>query len=118
MKKLGVILFCFLVAAAALADPPLKVISSTTSSTRFDMKWPYRTVTTYNATQTKPYYSTGRILYLVTHQDVSKYRFYYPQNTCWHEWGYFFPKGTVLCSHRPARTFGPPDGYVVEIHAK
>jgi hypothetical protein len=118
LKKLGVILFCFLWAAAALANPPMKVISSTSSTTRFDMKWPYHTVTTYNAAQTKPYYSTGRILYLVTHEDVSKYRHFYPQNTCWHEWGYFFPKGTILCSHRPARTFGPPDYYVVEIHAK
>ncbi len=71
----------------------MKVISSTTTSTRFDMKWPYHTVTTYNATQTMPYHSTGRILYLVTHEDVSKYRFYYPQNTCRNEWGYFFPTG-------------------------
>ncbi len=118
MKIFGVILFCFLGAAIALADPPLKVISSTTTSTRFDMKWPYHTVTTYNATQTKPYYTTGRILYLVTHEDVSKYRYYYPQNTCHNEWGYFFPKGTILCSHRPARTFGPPDFYTVGIIAK
>ena len=55
------------------------------------MKWPYRTVTTYNASQTRPYYTTGRIVYLVTHQDVSKYRYHHPQNTCQNEWGYFFP---------------------------
>jgi hypothetical protein len=96
----------------------MKVVSSTTTSTRFDMKWPFRTVTTYNASQTRPYYSTGRIVYLVTQQDVSKYRYHNPQNTCQNEWGYFFPKGTKLCNRRPVISFGPPDYYTVAIYPK
>ena len=118
MIKKALALFLFLWVSMAWANPPMKVISSVTTSTRFDMKWPYHTVTTYNANQTIPYHTTGRILYLVTHEDVSKYRYHYPQNTCRNEWGYFFPPGTKLCSRHPAVSFGPPDYYTVAIYPK
>ena len=70
------------------------------------------------ASQTRPYYTTGRIVYLVMHQDVSKFRYHNPQNTCQNEWGYFFPKGTKLCNRRPVVSFGPPDYYTVAIYPK
>jgi hypothetical protein len=100
-----------------LADPPMKVVYSTSSTTHFNWNWPYHPVETYTAVQTKPYYYAGRVFYL-NPEDASKYRFYFSQRTCRNEWGYFFPPGTKLCSKRPAVVFGDPKAYTEVIYQK
>lgn len=117
MKKTsGLLLLLFLAAVPVLADPPLKVVYSSGSTTTFKWTWPYHPVRVYNATQTKPYYYTGRVLAIG--EDVSKYRFHYPERTCRNDWGYFFPKGVKLCPRRPAIIFGPPPAYSEIIYQK
>jgi hypothetical protein len=116
-KNGGLFLFLFLLAVPVLAGPPLKVIYSEGSTTTFKWTWPYHPVRVYNATQTKPYFYTGRALALSL-EDVSKYRFYYPERTCRNDWGYYFPKGVKLCPHRPAIIFGPPQAYTEIIYQK
>ena len=101
-----------------LADPPMKVVYSTSSSTHFNWNWPFHPVRVYDATQTKPYYYTGRVLYLLSEEDVSKYRFYYPERTCKNGWGYFFPPGTKLCPRRPYIIFEWPKAYKETIYYK
>jgi hypothetical protein len=87
----------FASSGAALAGPPMKTLYSKSVSTNFKWHWPYQTVKTTNYVQNKPYFYTGRLLNLVTNEDVSKYRHYYRQNICKNDWGYFFPTGTRLC---------------------
>src|SRR5579883_2720230 len=104
MKKTSsLILLLLLVVVPVLADPPLKVVYSSSSTTTFKWTWPYHPVRVYNATQTKPYYYTGRVLAL--EGDAAKYRFHFPDRTCRNEWGYFFAPGTKLCPRRPAILF-------------
>ncbi len=118
MKWLAGLFFAlFVVGAPVFADPPLKVVYTTSATTHFNWKWPYHPVEKYTAVQTKPYYYTGRILYL-SDEDVSKYRFYYSQRTCRNEWGYFFPRGTKLCPKRPAIIFDDPKAYTEVIYQK
>jgi hypothetical protein len=119
MKKHGIYLFIgFLMAVVpVLADPPMKVVYSNTQTTHFKWTWPFQTLRTYTAVQTKPYYPTGRIIYM-TQEDISKYRFYFPQRVCRNEWGYYFPPGTRLCSHMPAVIFGAPPFYIETIQQK
>jgi hypothetical protein len=105
------------VGAPVLADPPMKVVYSTSATTHFNWKWPYHPVEKYTAVQTKPYYYTGQILNF-SQEDVSKYRFYFRQRTCRNEWGYFFPPGTKLCSKRPPIVFGDPQAYREVIYQK
>ena len=117
MKKLsGLFLLVFLATVPVLAGPPLKVVYSSSSTTTFKWTWPFHPVRVYTATQTKPYYYTGRALAIGV--DASKYRFYYPERTCRNEWGYFFPKGVKLCPHRPAIIFAPPPAYSEIIYQK
>lgn len=99
-----------------LADPPLKVVYSSGSTTHFNWTWPFRPVRTYYATQTKPYDYTARVLNI--QEDVSKYRFYHPERTCRNDWGYFFPPGTKLCPRHPAIIFGAPPAYAETIYFK
>ena len=113
----GLFLLLFLAAVPVLADPPLKVVYRSGSTTTFKWTWPYHPVRVYSATQTKPYYATGRVLYL-SGEDVSKYRFHYPDRTCRNDWGYFFPKGVKLCPRHPAITFGAPAAYTEVIYQK
>lgn len=87
----------FVLGGTVYANPPMKTLYSKSMSTNFKWHWPYQTVKVSNYLQTKPYFYTGRLLNIVTSEDVSKYRFYYRQNVCKNEWGYFFPKGTKLC---------------------
>lgn len=119
MKRLaGLFLtLAWIVGAPVLANPPMKVVYSTSATTHFNWKWPYHPVEKYTAVQTKPYYYTGRILYL-NQEDVSKYRFYFSQRTCRNEWGYFFPPGTKLCPRRPSIIFGDPPAYTEVIYQK
>ena len=100
-----------------LADPPMKVIYSTSATTHFNWNWPYHPVEKYTAVQAKPYYYTGQLMNF-TLEDVSKYRHYFPQRTCRNEWGYFFPPGTKLCPKRPAIIFGDPNAYTEVIYQK
>lgn len=119
--KISKTLLCVLLlgaSASAWADPPLQVLYSNSKTTHFKWHWPSETVTTYSAVQTKPYYRTGRRLSLVTKEDVSKYRYYYRQNTCKNKWGYFFPAGTKLCYHKPYPIFEAPSGYYQEFLVK
>lgn len=117
-KSIGFFSILFFMAVVPLlADPPLKVIYSTSTTTHFNWTWPYHPVRVYTAVQTKPYYYTGRVLYL-SHEDVSKYRFYYPERTCHNEWGYFFEPGTKLCPRRPAILFGNPYAWTEFIYLK
>ncbi len=113
MKKFTVLFSAVLLLAAvpALAQPPLKVLYSQTTSTHFNWTWPYHPVRTYTATQTKPYYYTGRILYLDTHINPAKYRFYYPNRTCKNTWGYYFAPDAHLCNHKPYPVFPRPTLY-------
>lgn len=113
----GLFLLLLLVTVPVLADPPLKVVYSSSSTTTFKWTWPYHPVRVYNATQTKPYAYTGRAIALMG-EDVSKYRFHYPERTCHNDWGYFFPKGVKLCPRRPAILFGPPAAYSEVIYQK
>ena len=91
------ILIFFASGNASWAGAPMKTLYSKSVSTNFKWHWPYQTVKISNYKQTKPYFYTGRCLNLVTNEDVSKYRYYYRQNICKNDWGYFFPKGTKLC---------------------
>jgi len=100
------------------ADPPMKVIYSQTVSTNFKWKWPLQTTRTYSAVQTKPYYYTGRILYLDQNIDVSKYRFNYSYRANHNEWGYFFQPGTILTNKRPYPIFPAPQLYYQGIQIK
>lgn len=98
MKNFAASLFIvfFLGATTVFAGPPMKVIYSNTVTTNFKWHWPQQTVRTTGYVQTKPYYYTGRLLDLVTQEDVSKYRHYYQYMTHRNTWGYFFEPGTVL----------------------
>jgi hypothetical protein len=104
-------------ATPALTAPPMKVVYSSGSTTRFDWKWPYHPVQKFTAVQTKPYYYTGRVLF-ISQEDVSKYRFHYPDRTCRNDWGYFFEPGTKLCPRHPAIIFGAPKAYSEVIYLK
>lgn len=117
-KSRGLLLVLFLLAPTMLlAGPPLYVIGSTTSTTKFTWKWPYRPVQVYTAVQTKPYYYSGRVL-LLSQEDVSKYRFYHPERTAKNDWGYFFQPGVKLTPRRPAIHFGSPTAYTEVIYPK
>jgi hypothetical protein len=118
MGKIAGILFALILLAAAPGrTAPMRVVYSSTKATHFSWKWPYHPVETYTAVQTKPYLYIGRILNL-THQDLSKYRFHYPNRTCCNDWGYFFPAGTKLCSKRPLVIFKAPNSYYEVISQK
>jgi hypothetical protein len=117
MKRIGGLLLTlfFLAAAPVLAKPPMYVLYKNTASTHFNWKWPYHPVSTFTAYQTKPYYYTGRILYLDKNTDVSKFRFYNPQSVEKHEWGYYFTPGTYLRNHVPYPIFDPPRVYYLKV---
>jgi len=118
MKRLGGFLSMLFALAAVpvLAAPPLYVISSTTSKTHFDWKWPYHPISTWTAYQTKPYYYyTGRILYVDQNIDVTKFRFYHPQRAEKNQWGYYFAPGTYLRNQRPVPIFSPPSVYYLKV---
>ncbi len=101
-----------------LADPPMKVIYSTSATTHFNWKWPYHPVEKYTAVQDQA---------LLLHRSIHEF---YPwktflntattfrQRTCRNEWGYFFPPGTKLCPKRPAIIFGDPNAYTEVIYQK
>jgi hypothetical protein len=119
MKRLAGLFFAIslVIGVPVMAQPPMKVVYSTSTTTHFGWKWPYHPVETYNAVQTKPYYYTGRILYL-SQEDVSKYRFHFPDRTCRNEWGYFFEPGTRLCPLHPAIIFGAPKIFTEVVYMK
>jgi len=96
------------IAGTSWADPPMKVVYSQTVSTDFTFHWPLQTVRTYNAVQTKPYYYTGRILYLDQNENISKYRHYYSYRVGQNQWGYFFAPGTKLVNAKPYPIFAAP----------
>ena len=117
-RAVGLLLMLWaLVSVPVMANPPMKVVYSSSSTTHFNWTWPYHPVRVYTAVQTKPYYYTGRLLYL-SQEDVSKYRFYYPDRTCRNEWGYFFVPGTKLCPRHPIIIFGDPYAYTEFIYLK
>ena len=94
------VLFTFL--AVCLLSPPAaraqnRVVYSESVTTTFKWQWPLQTVRSATYTQTKPYYSTRRMIYL-TKENVSRYRFYYPQKASQNDWGYFFKPGDKLYS--------------------
>jgi hypothetical protein len=118
MRKVsGLFLLFFLAAAPLLADPPMKVVYKSGYSTHFSWKWPFHPVQVFHSTQTKPYYYTGRVLY-ISQEDVSKYRHYFPERTCKNGWGYFFDPGTKLCPRRPYIIFESPKAYTEVIYYK
>ena len=92
--------------AASWAEP--KVIYSQTVSTDFTFHYPLQTVRTYHAVQTKPYYYTGRILYLDQNENISKYRFHYSHRVGMNQLGYFFAPGTKLTNAKPYPIFSSP----------
>ncbi len=87
MKWLAGLSFALTLTAGVpvLANPPMKVVYSASTTTHFNWTWPYHPVEKYTAVQTRPYYYAGRMLYL-TPEDFSKYRFYFSQRTCRNEW--------------------------------
>jgi len=112
--RLFFILISLLATGAALADPPMKTIYSSTSDTHFAWSWPYHTTQTKTSVQTYPAplgsgYRTN-VLYC-TNQDVSIYRFHNPQLTYKNEWGYFFPPHTRPVRNNGAVYFVSPQGY-------
>ena len=118
MKKVsGLFLLLFLTTAPLTANPPMKVVYSQGYTAHFNWDWPYHPIRVYHATQTKPYYYTGRVLY-ISQDNVAKYRFYFPEKTCRNDWGYFFAPGTKLCPRRPAIIFGWPKAFTEVIYLK
>ncbi|HTA76611.1 MAG TPA: hypothetical protein VK791_05600 [bacterium] len=108
------ILISLLATGAALADPPMKTVYSSTSDTHFAWSWPYHTTQTSTSTQTHPAplgsgYKTN--VNYSTNEDVSIYRFHNPQLTYKNEWGYFFPKGTRPVKNNGAVYFMSPQGF-------
>lgn len=120
MKLFSVVLTAvsLFVAIPSWADPPMKVIYSQTVSTDMTFHWPLQTVRTYNAVQTKPYYYTGRILYLDQNENISKYRFHYSHRVGKNEWGYFFVPGTKLSNSKPYPIFSSPRLYSQQLQLK
>lgn len=116
MKKSFLLSFFLLLTLVApvLAGPPKKVVYSTSRSTKFNWTWPFHPTEKFTAVQTKPYHYASRVA-MVSQEDVSKYRFYYPEKTCHREWGYFFVPGTKLCPKHPVIVFGAPKAYVETI---
>lgn len=95
MKQFLPILF-LLAAGAALADPPMKTVYQSGSTTKFTWQWPYHTTqssTTYQ-TQLSPAGSGYRQASAVIAGDLSQYRFHNSHLTYQNQWGYFFPAGT------------------------
>lgn len=115
MKKALTLLLLSAIGAPLWAAPPMKVVYSTTRTAKFDWKWPYHPIERFDAVQTKPYHYAGRVAYL-SQEDVSKYRFYFPEKTCHREWGYFFEPGTKLCPCHPVIIFGQPKAYTETIY--
>ena len=103
MKRYTIVLAAVILsAAAAYAEPPMKVLYSGTSSTKFSWQWPYHTTRTRTLYQTRENVPSRPLIYS-TGDDPAQYRHYFRQFTYRNEWGYFFPKGTKLSpSYRPA----------------
>ena len=99
-------------AGTASADPyyTSKDTYTTTVTTNFKWHWPETSVRTTNYVETKPYHAAARYI-LLAGEDVSKYRFYYRQNTCKNDWGYFFKPGEKLCYRHPTPFSGIPVSY-------
>jgi len=98
MKSLVVFTFlagCLLAPIATQAQN--RVVYSESVTTTFKWHWPLQSVRSATYTQTKPYHSTSRMVYL-SRENVSRYRFYYPQKASQNDWGYFFKSGDKLYS--------------------
>jgi hypothetical protein len=120
MRVLLFSLFFIVIAQAAQADPPMKVIYSTTTTTHFNWNWPYHPVQKYTSVQIKPYrvVSPNKVSY-ATKEDVSQYRFHNRHLTYQNQWGYFFPEGTKPVKNgNSAVVFGAPKSYYETISPK
>jgi len=109
------IVISFIITGAALADPPMKTVSQSTSSTTFGWYWPFQTTQTRTSTQTHaaPLGSAYKTSY-GTSEDVSKYRFHNSHLTYQNQWGYFFPPGTKPVRNNGAVLFTSPQGYFTQ----
>jgi hypothetical protein len=106
--------FCFILAGAAFADRPLKVVYKKTVSRSFKGNWSKHPKQTYTIIQ-KSHGSSKQAQKGAssTSDDVSKYRFHNSQMVYRNEWGYFFPDGTKAVPVNGGTVFKTPKGYVV-----
>jgi hypothetical protein len=110
----------FLVSTGAvLADPPMKMIYSQSSTTKFTWTWPYHTIRTKTYFQDFPApegsgYQTIDSGTYRTPEDVSHYRFHNYHLTYKNQWGYFFPPGTRPVKTNAGALFVSPQGYYLQ----
>ena len=109
MRSVLLTFFCFILADAAFADRPLKVVYKKMTARSFKGKWASHPKQVYTIVQTYPGSSAQRqkISY-ATRDDVSQYRFFHPQRTYKNLWGYFFPPGTRAVPNNGAILFKAP----------
>ncbi len=96
MKVLLSLLLLF-TAGAAWADPPLKTVYQSGSTTKFTWQWPYHTYQTKTTYQYQPSPANSgyrQITQANVNEDLSNYRFHNSHLTYQNQWGYFFPAGT------------------------
>jgi ABC-type sulfate transport system substrate-binding protein len=114
MRSFLLTFLCFLLAAAAFADRPLKTVYKKSITRDFKGTWSKHPKQTYTIIQ-KSHGSSKQAekISYATRDDVSNYRFHNSHRVYQNGWGYFFPDGTKAVRNNGAVIFKSPKGYVV-----
>jgi len=109
MRSILLTFFCFILAGAAFAERPLKVVYKKSTARSFKGQWSKHPKQVYTIIQTHTGSSTQKqkVSY-ATKDDVSKYRFFHPHRVFNNFWGYFFPAGTKAVPNNGVVIFKAP----------
>jgi hypothetical protein len=97
MRSFFLTIFCLLIATAAFADRPLKVVYKKAVTRDFKGTWSKHPKQTYTIVQ-KSHGSSKQAQKgsSTTSDDATKYRFHNSHLIYQNGWGYFFPNGTKV----------------------
>lgn len=100
---------CFILAGAAFAERPLKVVYKKTVSRSFKGAWSKHPKQTYTIVQ-KTHGSSKQAQKgaSTTSDDATKYRFHNVHLIYQNGWGYFFPDGTKVVPVNGSAVIKPP----------